>query len=59
MPKGVKGIKESIAERRNSESGKGISGMTAEQAKHKLYVQPLMKFFHDCIDFERTVEIDK
>ena len=27
--------------------------------KHKLYVQPLMKFFHDCIDFERTIEIDK
>lgn len=27
--------------------------------KHKLYVQPLMKFFNECIDFERTMEIDK
>ena len=23
------------------------------------YVEPLMKFFHDCIDFERTMEIDR
>lgn len=33
--------------------------MTSDQVKHKLYVQPLMKFFHDCIDFERSVEINK
>ena len=38
---------------------RGIQSMTSEQVKHKLYVQPLMKFFHDCIDFERTIEIDK
>lgn len=37
----------------------GIQSLTSEQVKHKLYVQPLMKFFHDCIDFERTIEIDK
>ena len=24
-----------------------------------MYVQPLMRFFHDCIDFERTLEINK
>lgn len=33
--------------------------MTSDEMKHKLYVQPLMKFFHDCIDFERTMEINK
>ena len=33
--------------------------MTREQVKHKLYFQPLMKFFHDCIDMERTIEITK
>ena len=31
----------------------------SEQIKHRLYIQPLMKFFHDCIDFERTIEINK
>jgi hypothetical protein len=34
-------------------------GMTSDEMKHKLYVQPLMRFFHDCIDFERTMEINK
>jgi hypothetical protein len=33
--------------------------MTSDEMKHKLYVQPLMRFFHDCIDFERTMEINK
>ena len=36
-----------------------VHSMTSEQVKHKLYVQPLMRFFHDCIDFERTLEINK
>lgn len=33
--------------------------MSNDEMKHKLYVQPLMRFFHDCIDFERTMEINK
>jgi hypothetical protein len=33
--------------------------MTSDEMKHKLYVQPLMRFFHDSIDFERTMEINK
>ena len=33
--------------------------MTSSEMKHKLYVQPLMRFFHDSIDFERTMEINK
>jgi hypothetical protein len=36
-----------------------MKGMTSDEMKHKLYVQPLMRFFHDCIDFERTMEINK
>ena len=38
---------------------KNLQNMTSEQMKHKLYVQPLMKFFNECIDFERTMEINK
>ena len=38
---------------------RNVHNLTSEQMKHKLYVQPLMKFFHECIDFERTMEINK
>lgn len=42
-----------------STNGLGPQQKAQEHVKHKLYVQPLMKFFHDCIDFERTIEISK
>ena len=29
------------------------------QRSHVPYVEPLMKFFHDSIDFERVMEINK
>jgi hypothetical protein len=38
---------------------KASRALTSDEMKHKLYVQPLMRFFHDCIDFERTMEINK
>ena len=32
---------------------------TGLQANHAAYIEPLMKFFHDSIDFERVMEINK
>lgn len=32
---------------------------TSLQRSHVPYVEPLMKFFHDSIDFERVMEINK
>ena len=32
---------------------------TGLQVSHASYVEPLMKFFHDSIDFERVMEINK
>jgi hypothetical protein len=29
------------------------------QKPHATYIEPLMKFFHDSIDFERVQEINK
>ena len=29
------------------------------QVNHAAYIEPLMKFFHDSIDFERVMEINK
>jgi len=35
---------------------KRIDGL---QKPHAAYIEPLMKFFHDSIDFERVLEINK
>lgn len=33
--------------------------VTGLQKNHVAYIEPLMKFFHDSIDFERVMEINK